>query len=144
MSDTGNEFAGYCTACMKSISCSNSGANQLISHTDGQKHKKNMKYMHDNSQKRLFGSAPKTISSQGGGDKSICVQVHTSHKEQVQKAAILCALKVASSGYPYRTCDGTPALYQAVFPGLVSKDFVLCIPTFEGKVSTFFLLFLQK
>ncbi|KAH3884349.1 hypothetical protein DPMN_008327 [Dreissena polymorpha] len=76
--DTGNEFAGYCTVCMKSISC-NSDANNLISHADGQKHKENMKYMHDNSQKRLFGSAPKPSSSQGGWDKSICMQVHPSH-----------------------------------------------------------------
>ncbi|KAH3778717.1 hypothetical protein DPMN_180187 [Dreissena polymorpha] len=59
-----------------------------------------MKYMHDNSQKRLFGSAPKPSSSQGGGDKSICMQVHVhpSHKEQVQKAEIFWALKKASSG----------------------------------------------
>ncbi|KAH3897987.1 hypothetical protein DPMN_022183 [Dreissena polymorpha] len=56
--DTSNEFARYCTVCMKSISCCNSGAYQLISQADGQKHKENMKYMHDNSQKRLFGSAP--------------------------------------------------------------------------------------
>ncbi|KAH3722413.1 hypothetical protein DPMN_065372 [Dreissena polymorpha] len=80
-----------------------------------------MKYMHDNSQKRLFGSAQKPSSSQDCGDKSICMQVHPSHKEQVQKAEIFWALKVASSGYPYRTCDGTPALFQAMFPGLVSK-----------------------
>ncbi|KAH3886815.1 hypothetical protein DPMN_010828 [Dreissena polymorpha] len=79
--DNGNEYAGYCTVCMKSISCSNSGANQLISHADGQKHKENMKYMHDNSQKRLFGSSPKPSSSQGGGAKSICMQVDPSHKE---------------------------------------------------------------
>ncbi|KAH3725588.1 hypothetical protein DPMN_051434 [Dreissena polymorpha] len=105
---------------MKSITCSYSGANQLISHADGQKHKENMKYMHHNSQKRLFGSAPKPSSSQGGGDKSICMQLHPSHKEQVKKAEILWALKVASSGYPYRTCDETPALFQAMFPGLVS------------------------
>ncbi|KAH3897359.1 hypothetical protein DPMN_021547 [Dreissena polymorpha] len=80
-----------------------------------------MKYMHDNSQKRLFGSAQKPSSSQGCGDKSICMQVHPSHKEQVQKAEIFWALKVASSGYPYRTCDGTPALFQTMFPGPVSK-----------------------
>ncbi|KAH3849035.1 hypothetical protein DPMN_091420 [Dreissena polymorpha] len=78
-----------------------------------------MKNMHDNSQKR--GSAPKPSSSQGGGDKSICMQVQPSHKEQIQKAQIFWALKVASSGYPYRTCDGTPALFQAMFPGPVSK-----------------------
>ena len=106
-----------------------------------------MKYMHDNSQKRLFGSAQKPSSSQGCGDKSICMQVHPSHKEQVQKAEIFWALKVASSGYPYRTCDGTPALFQAMFPGPVSKKLVLCIPTFEGKVPTFsyyFPTFLAK
>ncbi|KAH3718877.1 hypothetical protein DPMN_061702 [Dreissena polymorpha] len=57
-----------------------------------------MKYMHDNSQKRLFGSAQKPSSSQGCGDKSICMQAHPSHKEQVQKAEIFWALKVASSG----------------------------------------------
>ncbi|KAH3822949.1 hypothetical protein DPMN_124743 [Dreissena polymorpha] len=62
-----------------------------------EKHKQNMKYMHDNSQKRLFGSAPKPSSSQGGGDKSICMQVHPSHKEQVQKAEIFWGLKGAFS-----------------------------------------------
>ncbi|KAH3824583.1 hypothetical protein DPMN_126420 [Dreissena polymorpha] len=86
--DTGNEYAGYCTVCMKSILCSNYVANQLISHADGQKHKENIQYMHDNSQKHSFENAPKPSSSHGGGDKSICKYIyHTRNRYKRLKSS---------------------------------------------------------
>ena len=124
--DPTSEFAGYCFVCLKSVSCSNSGAAQLINHADGQKHKNNIKQKLDITQKRFVVTPSK--STQGGGDKekpatsTFKLQTVTT-KDQVRSAEILWALKVATDGFSFRSCDNLPALFQSMFPGPVSQEF---------------------
>ena len=48
--DTVSIFNGFCYVCIKSISCSNNGVKQLISHADGISHKELMKVKLSDSQ----------------------------------------------------------------------------------------------
>ena len=131
--DSSSNLNGFCFICDKSISCSNTGVGQLMNHADGQKHKDNMKLRNSCSQKKFFVEKQSSVvasTSQGGGDtekKSSIIQLQSlSHKEQVCKAETLWAFKVAASGYTYSSCDGTPELFQSMFPGSsVAKDFTM-------------------
>ena len=111
-----SEFAGYWIVCLKSVSCSNSDAAQLINLADGQKHKNNIKQKLDTTQKR-FVVTPST-SAEGGGDKkkpaTSTFKLHiVTTKDQVQSADILWALKVATDGFSFRICDNFPTLFQS-------------------------------
>ena len=106
--DTASIFSGFCYVCIKSISCSNNGVKQLISHADGISHKELMKVKLSDSQKHFFVSrgnkeASVSSASQAGGDVEktrSTVHLHSSSlKEKVCKAETIWAFKVASSGY---------------------------------------------
>ena len=125
--DSANSFSAYCFVCFKSISCSNTGVKQLVDHADSKKHKEGMKQRRDKSQKRLIPVATPGTSKQGGGDaetRKTFVQA-ISVNDQVTKAEALWAMKVASCGYSYTSCDGIGELFKAMFPGTLADQFTM-------------------
>jgi hypothetical protein len=125
--DSNSEYSGYCSLCCKSVQCSNNGVKQLLNHAQGMKHKELAKTRFGRGQKHFItaqSSGPSKI--QGGGDavKHIELQNKTL-KEQVTTAEILWVLKVAFAGITFISCDETPALFQTMFPGPISKEFTM-------------------
>ena len=43
------------------------------------------------------------------------------HRDQINAAEVIWALKVSFSGYSFSSCDGTVATFQEIFPGDISK-----------------------
>ena len=121
-----SEYAGYCFICDKSIQCGNNGVTQILNHADGVKHKEKAKLRFDKNQKRFVKEeVDKPSALQGGGDVKHVALQSRSQADQVTAAEVIWAMKVASSGYSFSSCDGTAAMFQEMFPGQISNDFTM-------------------
>jgi len=125
--DSNSEYAGFCFVCNKTIQCGNSGCAQILKHADGSVHVKNAKPRLDSKQKHFFAQDTKaSTSTQGGGDVCKTVNLESkSHRDQVTTAEIMWVMKVAFSGYSFRSCEEVSELFKEMFPGAISKDFSL-------------------
>lgn len=84
--DSSNSFVGFCVLCKKNISCSTTGAIQLIRHADGQKHKDKLS---DPKQKLLMPTS-QVASTSKQGDVEQKMYLHPVFvSDQVTKAEAL-------------------------------------------------------
>ena len=133
-----DEFAGYCTICCKKVPCSNMGFRQILQHATGSKHiefanlrfskhqvhfvpqlstERNVHANTSNSNNALAGQP-----AQGEGAQQLLV-ASRSHSDQVTKAELLWAMKVANGNFSFASCDNIAALFQEMFSCAYSNDF---------------------
>lgn len=122
--DSSNSFAGFCVLCKKSISCSTTGAIQLIGHADGQKHKDKLS---DPKQKLLMPTSQVASTNKQGRGEDVEQKMYLHPvfaSDQVTKAEALWAMQVDAGGYSY-TCERIAGLFEAMFPGTISDKFTM-------------------
>lgn len=109
--------------CLKDFSIENSGLPQIQQHAKGERHRKLSQAKFSQTQRHFVLSA--TSGESRGKDKRL-VNVPIQDMSQQKKlttAEALWAMKSAASNYLFALLDGTPQLFQKMFPGYVSDNF---------------------
>lgn len=124
-----SKYKAFCILCMKKISIDNSGLPQLVQHSKGGKHKARYKAKFSQTQRHytLASSSNNTVrkgEGQAPVDRNVAVQ-DLSMQEKVLTAEALWAMKTAACDYSFASSDGTPQLFQKMFPGEVSDSFTM-------------------
>ena len=109
--------------CLKDISIENSGLPQIQQHAKGEKHRKLSQARFSQTQRHFVLSA--TCGESRGKDKvpvNVPIQ-DMSQQEKVTTGEALWAMKTSSSDFSFASSDGTPHLFQKMFPGYMSDIF---------------------
>ena len=115
----------FCTLCSKDFSIENSGLPQIQQHAKGEKYRKLSQTRFSQTQRHFLLSA--TSGESRGKDKgpvNVLIQ-EMSQQEKVITAEALWAMKTAASEYSFASSDGTPHLFQKMFAGYMSDNFLM-------------------
>ena len=124
--DSNSEYSGFCFLCCKPVQCAYNGVKQIHNHAEG-KNTKNLQRLGLEKDRSIFLNSnsrewTKWIIRRGDVVKGVVLQSKTL-KDQMTTAEILWVLKVSSAGTTFSSCDDTPDLFKAMFPGPVSEEF---------------------
>lgn len=122
----GNMHKAFCHVCKRDIDISSMGESALSSHCKGKKHTELMKVLSATVPvSSLFSSNSKSMSDQTSSPSATssntvptpCVSVESlsSTKTEAMKAEVLWTLKVVTSHYSFKSCEGNSVLFQRMF-----------------------------
>ena len=119
-----SKYKPFFTLCVKDFSVEISGLPQIQQHAKGEKHKQKTSAKFAQTQRHFVLSGTNVNKRRDQGPVNIPIQ-DMSQQEKVTTAEALWALKTTASDYSFASADGTPQLFQKMFPRDVSANLTM-------------------